>query len=128
MAIGIAIVAVLVFMMLRLTPSDPAAIIAGDFANEQQIAEIRSKLGLDQPIGDILPDFASERDRRLTFRAGHVHVSGIHFPWERLGINRVSPSSTDSTSPNASSEAAGLERSLGVMMPMISCRSPWRRQ
>ena len=46
----IAIVAVLVFMMLRLTPSDPAAIIAGDFANEQQIAEIRSKLGLDQPI------------------------------------------------------------------------------
>ena len=27
-----------------------AAIIAGDFANEQQIAEIRSKLGLDQPI------------------------------------------------------------------------------
>ena len=46
----IVIVAVLVFMMLRLTPSDPAAIIAGDFANEQQIAEIRSKLGLDQPI------------------------------------------------------------------------------
>ncbi len=45
-----AIVAVLVFLMLRLTPSDPAAIIAGDFANDQQIAEIRSKLGLDQPI------------------------------------------------------------------------------
>jgi peptide/nickel transport system permease protein len=46
----IIIVAVLVFLMLRLTPADPAAIIAGDFANEQQIAEIRSKLGLDQPI------------------------------------------------------------------------------
>jgi peptide/nickel transport system permease protein len=44
------IVAVLVFLMLRLTPSDPAAIIAGDFANDQQIAEIRRKLGLDQPI------------------------------------------------------------------------------
>ena len=44
------IVAVLVFLMLRLTPSDPAAIIAGDFANDQQIAEIRSKLGLDKPI------------------------------------------------------------------------------
>ncbi len=44
------IVAVLVFLMLRLTPADPAAIIAGDFANDQQIAEIRSKLGLDQPI------------------------------------------------------------------------------
>jgi peptide/nickel transport system permease protein len=44
------IVAVLVFLMLRLTPSDPAAIIAGDFANDQQIAEIRTKLGLDRPI------------------------------------------------------------------------------
>lgn len=46
------IVAVLVFLMLRLTPSDPAAIIAGDFANEQQIAEIRTKLGLNQPIAN----------------------------------------------------------------------------
>ena len=45
-----AIVAVLVFLMLRLTPSDPAAIIAGDFANDSQIAEIRKKLGLDQPM------------------------------------------------------------------------------
>lgn len=44
------IVAVLVFLMLRLTPSDPAAIIAGDFANEQQIAEIRQKLGLNEPM------------------------------------------------------------------------------
>jgi peptide/nickel transport system permease protein len=44
------IVAVLVFMMLRLTPSDPAAIIAGDFANDQQVAEIRTRLGLDRPI------------------------------------------------------------------------------
>ncbi|MGD9803328.1 MAG: ABC transporter permease [Hyphomicrobiaceae bacterium] len=44
------IVAVFVFMMLRLTPSDPAAIIAGDFANDQQIAEIRTRLGLDRPI------------------------------------------------------------------------------
>ncbi|MEL6621666.1 MAG: ABC transporter permease [Pseudomonadota bacterium] len=44
------IVAVFVFLMLRLTPADPAAIIAGDFANDQQIAEIREKLGLDQPI------------------------------------------------------------------------------
>lgn len=44
------IVAVLVFLMLRLTPSDPAAIIAGDYANDQQVAEIRTRLGLDQPI------------------------------------------------------------------------------
>ncbi|MBS0243161.1 MAG: ABC transporter permease [Proteobacteria bacterium] len=45
-----AIVALLVFLMLRLTPSDPAAIIAGDYANDQQIAAIRTRLGLDRPI------------------------------------------------------------------------------
>ncbi|WP_163268403.1 ABC transporter permease [Chelativorans alearense] len=44
------IVAVLVFLMLRLTPSDPAAIIAGDNATSEQILAIRAKLGLDQPI------------------------------------------------------------------------------
>ena len=32
------IVAVLVFLMLRLTPGDPAAILAGDAANAEQIA------------------------------------------------------------------------------------------
>jgi len=36
--------------MLRLTPTDPAAIIAGDNANSEQVAEIRKRLGLDQPI------------------------------------------------------------------------------
>jgi len=44
------IVAVLVFMMLRLTPGDPAAILAGDAANVDQIASIRAGLGLDRPI------------------------------------------------------------------------------
>ena len=43
-------VAVMVFMMLRLTPGDPAAIIAGDNATTQQIADIRTRLGLDEPI------------------------------------------------------------------------------
>lgn len=43
-------VAVMVFLMLRLTPGDPAAIIAGDNATTQQILEIRTKLGLEQPI------------------------------------------------------------------------------
>jgi peptide/nickel transport system permease protein len=44
------IVAMLVFLMLRLTPADPAAIIAGDNATSEQVAEIRKRLGLDQPI------------------------------------------------------------------------------
>jgi peptide/nickel transport system permease protein len=46
----LAIVAVLVFLMLRLTPSDPAAIIAGDYASPEQIEGIRERLGLNEPI------------------------------------------------------------------------------
>src|ERR687898_508905 len=44
------VVAVPVFLMLRITPGDPAAIIAGDNANAEQIALIRDRLGLDRPI------------------------------------------------------------------------------
>jgi peptide/nickel transport system permease protein len=46
----LAIVAVLVFLLLRLTPGDPAAILAGDAASPAQIAQIRANLGLEQPI------------------------------------------------------------------------------
>jgi peptide/nickel transport system permease protein len=46
----LAMVAVFVFLMLRLTPGDPAAIIAGDNANAQQVAAIRTALGLDKPL------------------------------------------------------------------------------
>ncbi len=44
------IVAVLVFLMLRLTPGDPAAVLAGDAASTEQIARIRTTLGLDRSI------------------------------------------------------------------------------
>jgi peptide/nickel transport system permease protein len=44
------VVAVLVFLMLRLTPGDPAAVLAGDQATTEQIAMIRANLGLDRSI------------------------------------------------------------------------------
>jgi peptide/nickel transport system permease protein len=46
----LAMVGVFVFLMLRLTPADPAAIIAGDNANAEQVQQIREKLGLDGPL------------------------------------------------------------------------------
>ncbi len=46
----LAVVAIFVFLMLRLTPGDPAAVIAGDNATSEQIDAIRSKLGLNEPI------------------------------------------------------------------------------
>jgi peptide/nickel transport system permease protein len=44
------VVAIFIFLMLRLTPSDPAAIIAGDNATTEQVAQIRGQLGLDRPM------------------------------------------------------------------------------
>jgi len=43
------VVALFVFSLLYLSPGDPAAIIAGDIATEEDIAKIRARLGLDQP-------------------------------------------------------------------------------
>ncbi len=44
------VVAVFVFLMLRLAPGDPAAVIAGDYATAEDVARIREQLGLNQPI------------------------------------------------------------------------------
>jgi peptide/nickel transport system permease protein len=46
------IVAIVVFLLLRLTTGDPAAIIAGDNATSQDVEAVRIKLGLDRPIGE----------------------------------------------------------------------------
>src|SRR5882724_9704632 len=47
-----AVVAVVVFSLLRLTAGDPAAIIAGDNATSQDVAAIRARLGLDRPLAE----------------------------------------------------------------------------
>lgn len=44
------VVGVFVFSLLHLAPGDPAAIIAGDNATEENIARIRANLGLDRPF------------------------------------------------------------------------------
>ncbi|MDP6342422.1 MAG: ABC transporter permease [Alphaproteobacteria bacterium] len=44
------VVAVAVFLLLHLTPGDPATVIAGDYAQPEDIARIRAQLGLDQPL------------------------------------------------------------------------------
>ncbi|MGI9335093.1 MAG: ABC transporter permease [Gammaproteobacteria bacterium] len=44
------VVALFVFLLLHLTPGDPAAVIAGDYARPEDIARIRTQLGLDKPL------------------------------------------------------------------------------
>jgi peptide/nickel transport system permease protein len=44
------VVALFVFLLLHLTPGDPAAVIAGDDTSPADIEGVRRKLGLDRPI------------------------------------------------------------------------------
>jgi peptide/nickel transport system permease protein len=44
------VVAVVVFMLLRWVPGDPAAVIAGESATAEQVAALRQRMGLDQPM------------------------------------------------------------------------------
>jgi peptide/nickel transport system permease protein len=46
----LAVVTILVFSLLYFAPGDPATIIGGDLATPEEIARIRSVLGLDQPF------------------------------------------------------------------------------
>jgi len=46
----LAIVALVVFSILHIAPGDPAGVIAGDQATEEQVQAIRSKLRLDLPF------------------------------------------------------------------------------
>jgi len=44
------VVALVVFLLLRLTPGDPAAVLAGDNATPEQLERIRASLGLNEPL------------------------------------------------------------------------------
>lgn len=44
------VVALFVFILLRLAPGDPAAVIAGDYATAEDVERIRQQLGLSDPI------------------------------------------------------------------------------
>jgi peptide/nickel transport system permease protein len=44
------IVALMVFLLVRMIPGDPASVLLGEGADEASIAAIRTQLGLDQPL------------------------------------------------------------------------------
>jgi len=44
------VVALFVFVLLRVAPGDPAAVIAGDYATAEDVARIREQLGLADPL------------------------------------------------------------------------------
>ena len=46
----LAVVAIFVFLLLHLTPGDPATVIAGDYASPEDVERIRERLGLNKPL------------------------------------------------------------------------------
>ena len=48
--VTILFVAIAIFLMVRVLPGDPARVIAGVLASEQDVARIRVQLGLDEPL------------------------------------------------------------------------------
>ena len=50
MAVVMFIVVTVVFLIVRVTPGDPAAIMLGPDATAAEVAALRDELGLNQPI------------------------------------------------------------------------------
>lgn len=50
LVVQVFLVATVVFLLIRLVPGDPARAILGETAAEEQVARVRSQLGIDRPL------------------------------------------------------------------------------
>ena len=80
------VVAVFVFGLLRLTPGDPAASIAGNNATLDDIAQVRKNLGLDEPL---IVQFGKWSKAALTGDFGHSYY--FRMPVTELIGQRLQP-------------------------------------
>jgi peptide/nickel transport system permease protein len=82
----LAAVAVTIFLLLRLTPGDPAAVIAGEDARPEHLARIREHLGLNLPIH---AQFLAWLGRLLQGDFGTSIISGT--PVLQMILGRLEP-------------------------------------
>lgn len=88
-------VSVIVFLMIHLIPGDPAVLIAGIDATEQDVAVVRESLGLDQPLVVQYGEFLGRvvvGDFGKSFRTGRPVIEEIGFRyWNTmiLGLSAV---------------------------------------
>lgn len=85
-AVVMGAVALFVFLLLRLSPGDPAAIIAGDVSSPEQLSRMRDAMGLERPL---LVQFGIWLDQLLHGDLGVSLMSGI--PVTRLIAQRLEP-------------------------------------
>lgn len=77
---------VVIFVIVRLLPGDPASAIIGDRATDADVARINSELGLDKPI---LVQFGIFVERVFRGELGdsiHLHVSVLELIRQRLPV------------------------------------------
>ena len=103
-----AVVVLFVFVLLRLAPGDPAAIIAGDYATPEAIGKIRTALGLDQPIYVQLGVYVASLARGDLGRSLHSRL-----PVRTLIVQRLEP--TIALAVSTLVFAVGLAIPLGVL-------------
>jgi peptide/nickel transport system permease protein len=80
------IVATVVFLLLRLSPGDPARVIAGEMATEEAVAQIRHDIGLDEPI---LTQYLRWMKQLASGDLGHSVIS--RRPVTELIVARLTP-------------------------------------
>jgi peptide/nickel transport system permease protein len=104
----LAVVALAVFSILHIAPGDPAAVIAGDQATPEQVASIRSKLGLDRPFHEQFALWLS------AILSGDLGVSIFsNRPVAQLFLQRLEP--TIALTIAATLVTVGLAVPLGVL-------------
>ncbi|HVL76322.1 MAG TPA: ABC transporter permease [Noviherbaspirillum sp.] len=81
-----AVVAVIVFMLIHISPGDPAAVMAGDNATAEEVENIRKGMGLDKPLPQ---QFLIWSGNILTGDLG-TSISN-HRPVSELILQRVGP-------------------------------------
>jgi peptide/nickel transport system permease protein len=81
------VVALFVFLLLRLTPGDPAAILAGDNATPERLERIRDSLGLNEPL---IVQFITWVNKLLHGDLGTSLISNL--PVMKMISQRVEPS------------------------------------
>src|SRR5215207_4349131 len=84
MALLLFLSSVVVFLLLRLIPGDPAVVIGGPNARPEQLKRLRSELGLTQPLP---VQYAIWAGRVVRGDLGTSFVSG--FPVGQLILMRV---------------------------------------
>jgi peptide/nickel transport system permease protein len=78
------IVSLVVFSIIHLIPGDPAKLVAGSDATEEQLSVLRAQYGLDQPIW---VQYLVWLRNLVTFDLGHSLING--FPVSTLILQRI---------------------------------------